>query len=115
MNQEYQPEWLLPPEAEIAHWFRVKTQYYPGYDLIEKYQDAALKLKLDQDNLFCLFFGHQIIATFLFAIIMIIFARGGEPGFVMIKEIDIPSEFEVICSISICIFTPPRLSVHLYP
>jgi predicted RND superfamily exporter protein len=51
LTQEYQPEWLLPPEAEIAHWFRVKTQYYPG---------------------------------------------GGEPGFVMIKEIDIPNEFEVI-------------------
>ena len=32
------------------------------------------------------------------AIIMIILARGGEPGFVMIKEIDIPSEFEVILS-----------------
>jgi hypothetical protein len=51
LTQEYQPEWLLPPEAEIAHWFRVKTHYYPG---------------------------------------------GGEPGFVMIKEIDIPNEFEVI-------------------
>ena len=36
------------------------------------------------------------VTILLVAIIMFILDRGGEPGFVMIKEIDIPNEFEVI-------------------
>eukprot|EP00092_Neocalanus_flemingeri_P023513 GFUD01025500.1.p1 GENE.GFUD01025500.1~~GFUD01025500.1.p1 ORF type:complete len:1021 (+),score=134.31 GFUD01025500.1:157-3219(+) len=48
LTQEYQPEWLLPPESEIAKWFSIKEQYFPS---------------------------------------------NGEPGFIMIKQIDIAREF----------------------
>jgi hypothetical protein len=48
LTQEYQPEWLLPPESEIAKWFQAKKFYFPG---------------------------------------------AGEPGFIMISQIDIPGEF----------------------
>ena len=44
----YKPEWLLPPESEISHWFNVKAEYFPS---------------------------------------------SGEPGFIMIKQIDIAQEF----------------------
>ena len=47
--QEYQPEWLLPPESEVAQWFEMKNTHYPS---------------------------------------------AGEPGFIMIKQIDIANEFE---------------------
>jgi len=48
LTQEYNPEWLLPPESEIAKWFSAMTDFYPS---------------------------------------------SGEPGFVMVKYIDIPQEF----------------------
>ena len=48
LQQEYQPQWLLPPESEIAKWFYVKERFFPS---------------------------------------------SGEPGFIMIKQIDIASEF----------------------
>jgi len=51
LRQEYKPEWLLPPESEISHWFNVKAEYFPS---------------------------------------------SGEPGFIMIKQIDIASEFQQI-------------------
>jgi len=51
LRQEYKPEWLLPPESEISHWFNVKAEYFPS---------------------------------------------SGEPGFIMIKQIDIAREFSQI-------------------
>ena len=48
-NQEYQPEWLLPADSEVAKWFEVKNTLYPNF---------------------------------------------GEPGYVMIKQIDIPREMD---------------------
>jgi hypothetical protein len=47
--QEYQPEWLLPPESEVAQWFEMKNTHYPS---------------------------------------------SGEPGYIMIKQIDIAKEFD---------------------
>lgn len=49
LTQEYQPEWLLPPESEVAQWFEMKNTHYPS---------------------------------------------GGEPGYIMIKQIDIAKEFD---------------------
>eukprot|EP00092_Neocalanus_flemingeri_P006866 GFUD01007412.1.p1 GENE.GFUD01007412.1~~GFUD01007412.1.p1 ORF type:complete len:1065 (+),score=241.14 GFUD01007412.1:250-3444(+) len=49
LTQEYLPEWLLPPESEVAKWFEMKNTHYPF---------------------------------------------GGEPGFIMIKQIDIAKEFD---------------------
>jgi len=49
LTQEYQPEWLLPPESEVAQWFEMKNTHYPS---------------------------------------------GGEPGYIMIKKIDIAREFD---------------------
>jgi len=51
LTQEYNPEWLLPPESEVAKWFVNKGKYYP---------------------------------------------RNGEPGFIMISQIDIPKELPLI-------------------
>ena len=51
LQQEYQPQWLLPPESEISKWFYVKESYFP---------------------------------------------TSGEPGFIMIKQIDIAKEFNKI-------------------
>jgi len=48
LQQEYQPQWLLPPESEISKWFYVKERYFPS---------------------------------------------AGEPGFIMIKKINIAEEF----------------------
>ena len=48
-TQEYQPEWLLPADSEVAKWFEVKNTLYPDF---------------------------------------------GEPGYVMIKQIDIPREMD---------------------
>jgi len=30
LTQEYKPEWLLPPESEVAKWFSIKTEYFPS-------------------------------------------------------------------------------------
>ena len=49
MFQEYQPEWLLPADSEVARWFEVKNSLYPNF---------------------------------------------GEPGFVMLKQVDIAEEIE---------------------
>jgi len=49
LTQEYQPEWLLPQESEVAQWFEMKNTHYPST---------------------------------------------GEPGYIMIKQIDITREFE---------------------
>jgi len=51
LTQEYNPEWLLPPESEIAKWFSAMTELYPS---------------------------------------------SGEPGFVMIKRIDLSQEFDTL-------------------
>lgn len=51
LTQEYNPEWLLPPESEVAQWFGKKGEFYP---------------------------------------------RSGEPGYIMISQIDIPKEFHLI-------------------
>ena len=29
--QEYQPEWLLPADSEVARWFEVKNTLYPSF------------------------------------------------------------------------------------
>jgi len=49
LSQEYQPEWLLPADSEVAKWFEVKNTLFPNF---------------------------------------------GEPGYVMIKQIDIPREMD---------------------
>jgi len=30
LQQEYQPQWLLPPESEVSKWFYVKEEYFPN-------------------------------------------------------------------------------------
>merc|ERR1719336_2068374 len=47
LTQEYQPEWLLPADSEVAKWFEVKNSLYPSF---------------------------------------------GEPGYVMVKQVDIAAE-----------------------
>ena len=51
LQQEYQPQWLLPPESEISKWFYIKERYFPS---------------------------------------------AGEPGYIMVKQIDIGQEFSQI-------------------
>jgi len=31
LTQEYQPEWLLPADSEVAKWFEVKNSLYPSF------------------------------------------------------------------------------------
>ena len=47
--QEYQPEWLLPADSEVAKWFEVKNNLYPKF---------------------------------------------GEPGFVMVKQVNVSAEMD---------------------
>jgi len=51
LTQEYLPEWLLPPDSEVAQWFESKREFFPS---------------------------------------------AGEPGFIMIQQVDIPKEFSKI-------------------
>jgi CRISPR/Cas system-associated protein Cas5 (RAMP superfamily) len=44
--QEYNPEWLLPPESEIAGWHRASGRLYPdsgepGYVIIKKFDISS--------------------------------------------------------------------------
>ena len=48
LTQEYQPEWLLPAQSEVAQWFEMKNSLFP---------------------------------------------HAGEPGFIMIKQINMAEEF----------------------
>jgi len=49
LTQEYQPEWLLPADSEVAKWFEVKNNLYPKF---------------------------------------------GEPGFVMVKQVNVSAEMD---------------------
>ncbi|XP_023339853.1 patched domain-containing protein 3 isoform X2 [Eurytemora carolleeae] len=53
LTQEYQPEWLLPPESEIAQWFGIKAIYYPshgepGFVMIPKIDMSTEFFKVEQ-------------------------------------------------------------------
>jgi len=53
LTQEYQPEWLLPPESEVAQWFEIKNTHFPsagepGYIMIKKIDIANEIGKFDE-------------------------------------------------------------------
>jgi Niemann-Pick C1 protein len=52
LTQEYQPQWLLPPESEIAKWFDIKSEYYPsngepGFVIIPKIDMSSEFVKIE--------------------------------------------------------------------
>ena len=61
-TQEYNPEWLLPPESEIAKWFSAMTDLYPRYPQIQ-IQICHYKYKLDNVNCADSFFFSAISAN----------------------------------------------------